>query len=230
MEEKYATEWPEAQGGKAVAAAGGMTFQKLLEEPGASTPQPLPDQPQSERPWVPPVFLRTWEDKWRYLAEQYEVEPEALLEALLQTAEDDRRRDLLQQAGGDQAQADLLFQQGMDRLRLQWEQRRQEEERQLSQRLNQKLAEDFYTLCRQMPDIREPEQLPDRVWQAAVQEKIPLMDAYLRFLWQEDRKARLEQSRAAQAAAASSGSLAGTPDTPKSEQNAFIRAFREAVR
>lgn len=230
MEEKYATEWPEAQGGKAVGAAGGMAFQKLLEESGESTTQPLPDQPQSKRPWVPPVFLRTWEDKWRYLAEQYEVEPEALLEALLQTAEDDLRRDLLQQAGGDQAQADLLFQQGMDRLRLQWEQRRQEEERQLSQRLNQKLAEDFYTLCRQMPDIREPEQLPDRVWQAAVQEKIPLMDAYLRFLWQEDQKARLEQSRAAQAAAASSGSLAGTPDTPKSEQNAFIRAFREAVR
>lgn len=188
----------------------------------------IPGEP--EEPWKAPDFLKTAEDKWRYLAEQYEVEPELLLETLLQTAEEELRRELTEHAQGDRETAARLFDQGMERRRAKWEQDRQEEEEREEQRLHQRLAEDFEVLRRQAPDVREPGQLPESVWRTAVQEGIPLMDAYLRFMWQEEQKARLERSRAARAAEASSGSLAGTPDQPRSEQNAFVRAFREAVR
>lgn len=190
----------------------------------------VPAAPPEEESWKAPDFLETAEDKWRYLAEQYGLEPELLLETLLQAAEDERRRELLEQTQGDQETAARLFQQGTERFRAKWEQDRQEEEERERQRLHHRLAADFEILRRQMPQVREPEQLPDNVWRTAVQEGIPLMDAYLRFLWREEQKARLERSREERAAAASSGSLAGTPDLPGSEQNAFVRAFREAVR
>lgn len=93
-----------------------------------------------------------------------------------------------------------------------------------------RLAEDFLLLNREFPAIQDPNQLPDEVLDTAVAEDIPLLDAYLRFRWQEEKRVRAEEERRRQAAACSTGSLyqSGTESHP--EQDTFLRAFRTALR
>lgn len=92
-----------------------------------------------------------------------------------------------------------------------------------------RLAADFLTLTQEFPQVVSPADLPDCVLNTAAEEGIPLLDAYLRYRWQEEKKVAAAMARRQQASASSTGSLSrGAVETPP-EQSAFLRAFRSAL-
>ena len=92
-----------------------------------------------------------------------------------------------------------------------------------------RLATDFLALTEEFPQIVSPSQLPDSVLEVAAQQGIPLLDAYLRYRWQEEKRVAAASAKRQQAAAQSAGSLSrGAVQTPP-EQDAFLRAFRSAL-
>ncbi|MBR0447556.1 MAG: hypothetical protein IIX28_03710 [Clostridia bacterium] len=92
-----------------------------------------------------------------------------------------------------------------------------------------RLAADFITLTEEFPHLNSPTDLPDSVLDTAAQENIPLLDAYLRYRWQEEKKVAASLQTRQQAAMRSAGSLSrGAEGTPP-EQDAFLRAFRSAL-
>lgn len=91
------------------------------------------------------------------------------------------------------------------------------------------LAESFLALAEEFPQFVSPAQLPDGVLDLAAQQRIPLLDAYLRYRLQEEKKIAAAAEKRQQAAAQSAGSLSrGAVQTPP-EQDAFLRAFRLAL-
>lgn len=95
--------------------------------------------------------------------------------------------------------------------------------------VTRRLAEDFLTLTEEFPQFVSPSQLPDGVLDMAVQQGISLLDAYLRYRLQEEKKVVAAAEKRKQAAARSAGSLSrGAVQTPP-EQDAFLRAFRNAL-
>ena len=92
-----------------------------------------------------------------------------------------------------------------------------------------RLATDFLALTEEFPQIVSPSQLPDGVLEVAAEQGIPLLDAYLRHRWQEEKRVAAASAKRQQAAAQSAGSLSrGAVQTPP-EQDAFLRAFRSAL-
>ena len=92
-----------------------------------------------------------------------------------------------------------------------------------------RLAADFIALTEEFPHILTPAQLPEGVLELAAGEGIPLLDAYLRHRWQEEKRVAAAQQKRQQSAQRSAGSLArGSAEAPP-EQDAFLRAFRNAL-
>ena len=92
-----------------------------------------------------------------------------------------------------------------------------------------RLAADFLTLTQEFPQLVSPTDLPDSVLDTAAEEGITLLDAYLRYRWQEEKKVAASLQARQQAAERSAGSLSrSAADTPP-EQDAFLRAFRSAL-
>ena len=92
-----------------------------------------------------------------------------------------------------------------------------------------RLAEDFLTLAEEFPQFVSPDQLPDRVLDMAAEQGISLLDAYLRYRLQEEKKVAAAAEKQREAATRSAGSLSrGAVQTPP-EQDAFLRAFRAAL-
>lgn len=92
-----------------------------------------------------------------------------------------------------------------------------------------RLAEEFLALTEEFPRLTHPSDLPDGVLDTAAREGIPLMDAYLRYRWQEEKKVAAATESRRRAAQSSAGSLSrGAVETPP-EQDAFLRAFRSAL-
>ena len=92
-----------------------------------------------------------------------------------------------------------------------------------------RLAEEFLTLAEDFPQFVSPAQLPDEVLDMAAEKGISLLDAYLRYRLQEEKKVAAAAEKREQAAARSVGSLSrGAMETPP-EQDAFLRAFRAAL-
>ena len=95
--------------------------------------------------------------------------------------------------------------------------------------ITQRLAADFLALSEEFPELHSPSQLPDAVLDTAATEGISLLDAYLRYRWQEEKRVLAAATQQEQASRQSAGSLsAGTANTPP-EQDAFLRAFRRAL-
>ncbi len=95
--------------------------------------------------------------------------------------------------------------------------------------ITQRLAADFLVLSEEFPELHSPSQLPDAVLDTAATEGISLLDAYLRYRWQEEKRVLAAATQQEQASRQSAGSLsAGTANTPP-EQDAFLRAFRRAL-
>lgn len=93
-----------------------------------------------------------------------------------------------------------------------------------------RLAEEFIRLSEEFPDLRDPDELPDAVLDTAVREGIPLLDAYLRFRWQEEKRIASAARHQQEAAQRSAGSLQQGAEDPQPGQAAFLRAFRAALR
>ena len=92
-----------------------------------------------------------------------------------------------------------------------------------------RLAEQFLQLAEEFPALQSPAQLPDEVLDTAAAENISLLDAYLRYRWQEEKKVLAAEEKREQAAKQAVGSLsAGSAQVPP-EQDAFLRAFRRAL-
>ena len=92
-----------------------------------------------------------------------------------------------------------------------------------------RLAEDFLALSAEFPQIAGPDQLPDAVLDMAVGQNISLLDAYLRYRLQEEKKVAAAAEKRQEAARQSAGSLSrGAVQTPP-EQDAFLHAFRAAL-
>lgn len=92
-----------------------------------------------------------------------------------------------------------------------------------------RLAAEFFTITEEFPQVVSPADLPDSVMEVAAKEGIPLLDAYLRYRWQEEKRIAAATACRQRAAQSSAGSLSrGALETPP-EQDAFLRAFRSAL-
>ncbi len=96
--------------------------------------------------------------------------------------------------------------------------------------ITHRLAEEFFLLREEFPTIHSPEQLPDAVLDMAAEKNLSLFDAYLRFCHEEQKRVRLEEQRRQAAAARSAGSLMQGAAEADPEQEAFLRAFRTALK
>lgn len=95
--------------------------------------------------------------------------------------------------------------------------------------VTRRLAEDFLVLAEEFPQFTAPSQLPDGVLEMAAQQNISLLDAYLRYRLQEEKKVAAAAEMRQQAAKQSAGSLSrGAAERPP-EEDAFLRAFRAAL-
>ena len=92
-----------------------------------------------------------------------------------------------------------------------------------------RLAEEFLSLAEEFPQLTHPADLPDEVLDTAAREGIPLLDAYLRYRWQEEKKVAAATDSRRRAAQCSAGSLSRTAVETPPEQDAFLRAFRSAL-
>ena len=97
--------------------------------------------------------------------------------------------------------------------------------------LGVRLAEEFEHLREQMPEVTAFRELPREVVETAVAEGIPLMDAYLRHrFFQERRLARAaEDARAAQTAAVGSVADPAPRDLPDPVLTALQAGLRRAL-
>ena len=93
-----------------------------------------------------------------------------------------------------------------------------------------RLAEEFLTLIDEFPHLADPADLPDGVLDTAAEQGIPLLDAYLRYRWQEEKQVREAARQRALAAQQSAGSLARGADKRDPAPDSFLRAFRAALR
>lgn len=99
----------------------------------------------------------------------------------------------------------------------------------MAEEVTARLAEDFLMLAEEFPQFISPSQLPDGVLDMAAEQGIPLLDAYLRYRLQEEKKIAAAVEKQREAATQSAGSLSrGAVQTPP-EQDAFLRAFRSAL-
>lgn len=89
--------------------------------------------------------------------------------------------------------------------------------------------EEWERLKAVLPDCESLEEVPEPARRLAKEERIPLADAYLRFLHRERRLAAEERERQRQAAERSPGPLAGERTAPQPEPEAFRRAFEKAL-
>lgn len=95
--------------------------------------------------------------------------------------------------------------------------------------VTQRLAEEFLVLAEEFPQFTAPSQLPEGVLEMAVEQNISLLDAYLRYRLQEEKKVAAAAEMRQQAAKQSAGSLSrGAAERPP-EEDAFLRAFRAAL-
>ena len=98
-----------------------------------------------------------------------------------------------------------------------------------SEDVTDRLAREFLDLTAEFPELADPARIPDAVLDTAAGEGIPLLDAYLRYRRQEEKRVAAAAHSRQQAAARSAGSLSrGAMETPP-EQDAFLRAFRSAL-
>lgn len=95
--------------------------------------------------------------------------------------------------------------------------------------VTQRLAEEFLVLAEEFPRFTAPDLLPDGVLEMALELNISLLDAYLRYRLQEEKKVAAAAEMRQQAAKQSAGSLSrGAAERPP-EEDAFLRAFRAAL-
>lgn len=93
----------------------------------------------------------------------------------------------------------------------------------------ERLAEEYAALKAEVPEAPSLADLPPELWQVAQKEGVPLLDAYLRVLYREQRRVQEAQAQAARSAARSAGSMQEVPQMPDTAGTAFLQALARAV-
>lgn len=93
----------------------------------------------------------------------------------------------------------------------------------------ERLAAEYDALCAEIPDAPAFAELPEETFSVAEREGVPLLDAYLRVLFREQRRTAQALHDQQEAAARSAGSLRGETDDPDTAGEAFIRALKRAL-
>lgn len=193
--------------------------ERRLEDAAPGTEEPV---------WEPPDG--TPEERRLFLAEEQGLSEEGLLEQLCRDAAKRVGQRCLDECGGDVTAAREAYTRYWTAREAAGRERRQRAETEREETLLSRLTEEFDVLRAQVPAVREPDQIPAPVLQAAVDEGISLFDAYLRYAWAEYRRAEEAREAAGRAAACSAGRLEDRPDQPGAEQEIFSAVFREAVK
>lgn len=92
-----------------------------------------------------------------------------------------------------------------------------------------RLAAELIALTEEFPEFQDPGQLPEEVLDTAVADGIPLLDAWLRYCWQEEKKVLAAAQKRQEAARRSAGSLSRGAAQNDPGADAFLRAFRSAL-
>lgn len=92
------------------------------------------------------------------------------------------------------------------------------------------LQEEFEQLKQEVPELKALNDLPEAVLREASEQKLPLLDAYLRYRWREQQAVAAERERQKRTGEQTAGSLytGSTRQNPASD--AFSRAFEQALR
>ena len=99
----------------------------------------------------------------------------------------------------------------------------------LTEQTAEALADGFFQLQAEMPELESVADLPEAVWKVAAEENVPLLDAYLRYRFREERAVLAEQQRQQRATEAAAGSLGGGGRRTKPVSDAFARSFEQAL-
>ena len=105
-------------------------------------------------------------------------------------------------------------------------QQQQQAQRQAAGQINQRLADEFIALQREIPEIGRFDQLPQAVIERSVKTGIPLIDSYLRYQYAAQRaagQARQQQQAADSASAGSMHSASGAQ--PGAAVSAMLRGL-----
>ncbi len=91
-------------------------------------------------------------------------------------------------------------------------------------------AEEFQRLKQEVPELDSVNDLPETVLREASEQNLPLLDAYLRYRWREQRAVAEERARQKRTGEQTAGSLytGATRHNPASD--AFAHAFEQALR
>lgn len=176
-------------------------------------------------------------EKLKFLAQSHGKSVGELIDLLVNSNDKLLYRQTLSECSGNETAARRLFeveknerQRKFESAKAAEQEQAQREEQQERNQLQQRLADDFLTLSREVPDkYAKFADVPAPVVEAAVKENISLLDAYLRFEHRETHKSEAERSRQAQAAGRSAGSLGGDRGSPAPELDSFERAFHRAL-
>lgn len=93
----------------------------------------------------------------------------------------------------------------------------------------ERLAAEYAALCAEIPDAPAFAALPEEAFDVAQAEGVPLLDAYLRVLFREQRRTAQALRDQQEAAAHAVGSLRGETDDPDTAGDAFLRALNRAL-
>lgn len=198
-----------------------------------------PDTGEETRPEErPDAGEPTWEmpedtpadERWRFLEEEKGIAEADALRELCRSAAEEVGKRCMEECGGDPAAAKEAYSRYWQGRRAGMQERLRQAEQEREEALLARLAAEFEALREQNPAVRDPDELPAAVLQTAVEEGIPLFDAYLRYEWGERRRAEAERLAAEKAAACSAGRLGDRPDRPAAEQEVFTAVFRAAVK
>ena len=201
--------------------------QELWEENGEKGPENVMAMPEDH--WTRPDFLHSTQDKLQFLAEENGLEVEDFLDTLVDLLISRRQQRALQEAGGDKTDARMSWEAYCANKREDWQKRTQQAREKRQEAMVQRLAEEFVTLSQAVPEIVTPQQIPQEVLQAASNEGISLLDAYLRFAYREYRLVEEAKKQEQAAAGHSAGSLHSGVGIYQPERTAFAKAFKSAL-
>lgn len=176
-------------------------------------------------------------DRLRYLAKSMEIGVSDLVDRLMKSADDKMYNDILSECDGNEAAAKQLFEYRKSErdqkfVRYKEEEARQESEeaKMAEKELTERLAQEYIELSREFPGrFSEFKHVPPSAVKEAVNQKISLLDAYLRFQHRETAKAQKAKTQREAAKQSSAGSMAGESDHADPDFSDFSAAFRSAL-
>lgn len=172
-------------------------------------------------------------DRLQYIAEARGKTLGDLIGELEQSFEQSERQALLRQCGGNEETANRLYDlQKAERMAgyKSFSKSLEEEETAERDEMNRRMGEQLSQLQREFPEIKDFAALPQEAVKEAVEQDIPLLDAYLRYRHRNGRRAEEAKQQQAKADAAGAGTLKSAPDPAASmdeQSRGFLATFRK---